>query len=186
MRTTFSNKFTTNNDNIRIVTGDIFHYIKDHISNQTSGSNIIVPHVCNNIGSFGGGFTGAINNHYPIVKDSYELLGKPFLQKNPGYVQFVKCDTNPKTKYSILFANMIAQNGIIGQKNRRPLNYESLVQSMINIKRYIHQNFDADNPVQIHCPKFGCGLAGGNWNFIRDLIKDIWPNYSIIVYEYQR
>jgi hypothetical protein len=37
--------------------------------------------------------------------------------------------------------------------------------------------------VQIHAPKFGCGLAGGNWNFIQDLITDIWKNIQVFVYQ---
>jgi hypothetical protein len=38
------------------------------------------------------------------------------------------------------------------------------------------------NKVQIHAPKFGSGLAGGNWAFIQELIKDIWNNYSVFIY----
>jgi hypothetical protein len=36
--------------------------------------------------------------------------------------------------------------------------------------------------VEIHSPKFGSGLAGGNWNFIEELIKDIWYDCEVFVY----
>ena len=36
--------------------------------------------------------------------------------------------------------------------------------------------------IEIHCPKFGSGLAGGNWNFISDLIDDVWGRYNVTVH----
>ena len=51
------------------------------------------------------------------------------------------------------------------------------------IKQYIKQNFDQDHNVQIHAPKFGSGLAGGNWNFISCLIEDIWDGIPVFIYD---
>lgn len=40
--------------------------------------------------------------------------------------------------------------------------------------------------VSIHCPKFGAGLAGGNWNVIEQLIKEelVEKGLSVTVYEF--
>ena len=77
---------------------------------------------------------------------------------------------------------MIAQNGTISKKNYRPLNYLALVKCMNQINMFISKNFNNDTRVEIHAPRFGCGLAGGNWNFISDLIDDIWTNKSVVIY----
>lgn len=169
-----------NKTNLPIIHGDIFEYLEKFIHDKNNGSSVIVPHVCNNIDLFGAGFAAAVSKHYPVVKANYHLLnGKQHL----GYTQFVTVAENKEYEHKLIFANMIAQNGVIGNNNQRPLNYGALVKSMISVNQFINQNFDKENPVQIHSPKFGCGLAGGDWNFISELIKDIWGHCSIFIYQ---
>ena len=43
-------------------------------------------------------------------------------------------------------------------------------------------SLEFEKPFQIHAPKFGSGLAGGNLNFIADLIDDIWGNIETYIY----
>jgi hypothetical protein len=140
--------------------------------------NIVVPHVCNNKNIFGGGFTAGIVKNYPIVSENYRLLGK---QCALGYTQFVTVKHNKAQDKRIIFANMIAQNGTIGINNPRPLNYYALAMCMKSVYHYISDHFDT-NDCQIHSPKFGSGLAGGNWNFINELIFDCWNKIPVFVY----
>lgn len=172
--------------NLPVVHGDLFDSISKYINDPKYGYHIIVPHVCNNVNLFGAGFAAAVANRYPIVKENYHLLGSTFLKNHMGYTQFVDVTKNKLSGCRLIFANMIAQNGTISSTNPRPLNYYALVHSMANVSQYIRSKFDSDNPVQIHAPKFGCGLAGGDWNFISDLIKDIWNNHQTIIYEYNK
>lgn len=166
-----------------IVYGNLFDFVKEQIHNGYNGSSIIVPHVCNNINAFGAGFAGAVSRYYPIVKENYHLLGSHFLKNNLGYVQFVEVDKDQSYGHKLIFANMIAQNNTISKSNPRPLHYGALVKSMYRVSSYIRDSFDSENKVQIHCPKFGCGLAGGNWNFISDLIEDIWCGQTVHIYQ---
>lgn len=167
-----------------IIYNNLFNVVEQNIRAGYNGTNIIVPHVCNNVDSFGAGFTAGIVKHYPVVKENYHMLGSHFLKNNLGYTQFVEVAKDNKYGYKLIFANMIAQNGTISKLNTRPLNYYALVKSMASIKSYIQQNFNAkDNPVQIHAPKFGSGLAGGDWRFIEELIKDIWSNIPVFIYD---
>lgn len=140
--------------------------------------NIIIPHVCNNKSIFGGGFTSGIVKHYPVVQQNYQLLGKKCVL---GYTQFVEVKHNRDTNKKIIFANMIAQNNTISKTNPKPLSYYSLCLCMKNVESYINNNLDASE-TQIHAPKFGSGLAGGNWNLISELIDDIWSNFSVFIY----
>lgn len=167
---------------LHIVYGDLFDKIEDHLKAGHNGSSIIVPHVCNNVNLFGAGFAAAVAHHYPIVKENYHLLGNKFLRDNLGYVQFVEVLKVSDYNHKLIFANMIAQNGTIGKNNPRPLNYFALVKCMSSVRKYISQNF-TEEIVQIRCPKFGCGLAGGNWHFIEHLIEDIWGHNNVLVYQ---
>lgn len=162
---------------------DLFLSIEELLISLNS-TTIIVPHVCNNADIFGGGFTAGIVKYYPIVRDNYHMLGLSFLKKNLGHVQFIVAKENKKNNNKIIFANMIAQNGTISRNNPRSLNYLALCKSMVSVSSYIKNNIDPnEQQAQIHCPKFGSGLAGGNWNFIQDLISDIWSDLDIFIYD---
>lgn len=167
---------------------DIFDIIMQRVKAQNNGATIFVPHICNNIDLFGAGFAAQVAEKFPTVKADYHMLGKKFLADNPGYAQILKIYEDPKYKHRLYFVNMIAQNGTISPKNPRPINYFSLMKSMSSLSRYIHNNTGYSQKtenIEIHCPKFGSGLAGGNWNFISDLIEDIWGPYQVFVYGYK-
>lgn len=158
--------------NICYTTSNIFTAINDKLLTDNKSYTIIVPHVCNNIDVFGAGFAGYIAKYYPIAKENFHLLGNKAVL---GYTQFVVANTNKKTNSQLVIANMIAQNETINKGNPRPINYAALVRCMIEIKRFITTD-KSDNSICIHAPKFGSGLAGGNWSFIECLIEDIWTN----------
>lgn len=164
---------------------NLFEIIHKRVSGQNHGATIFVPHVCNNIDLFGAGFAAQVAEHYPEVKANYHMLGKTFLKNNLGHSQVIKVYEDPKYKHRLFFVNMIAQNGIRGGSNIRPLNYAALVKSMVQLSSFIRTNTGVLNKsenVEIHAPKFGSGLAGGNWNFISELIEDIWGNYNVFIY----
>lgn len=164
---------------------NIFDIINDRINAQSNSATVIVPHVCNNCNGFGAGFAGQVADKYPEVKANFHMLGN---QAKLGHVQYVTSNKSGIDKNRIIFANMIAQNGIISRSNARPLNYGALVYCMNDIrlfvKKYLQQN--EVNKIEIHAPKFGSGLAGGNWNFISYLIEDIWYDLDVIIYNYRK
>lgn len=168
---------------------NIFESVFDRVSGDHNGATIFVPHVCNNIDLFGAGFAAQVAEKFPSVKTDYHLLGKKFLQHNLGYCQVLKVYEQEKYKHKLYIANMIAQNGIIGPQNPRPINYLGLAKSMFSLSKFIDMNTGVINKtenIEIHCPKFGSGLAGGNWNFISDLIDDIWGKYKVYIYNYNK
>jgi hypothetical protein len=168
---------------------DIFESIKKRLADNHMGATIIVPHVCNNIDLFGAGFAAQVAQHYPEVKANYHMLGKSFLKNNLGYSQILKVHEEPKYRHKLYFVNMIAQNGVRNRDNLRPLNYAALVGSMMQVSKHIQMNtgfLHKNENVEIHAPKFGSGLAGGDWRFISDLIEDIWGKYQVYIYSYNK
>lgn len=160
-------------------TRDIFSVAVQAINAKENGYSVIIPHICNNNNSFSSVFAEEVAYLYPSVKTNYDLLGKSFLIKNPGYVQFVDVDREKEYNRRLIIASMIDQNVVSGNKNKRSLNYAYLVKSMVEIKKYIARNFNPENKVAILISRQGFKSGGGNWNFINDLIKDMWYDLDI-------
>lgn len=168
---------------------DIFTNTFSRVKGDHNGSTVFIPHVCNNVDLFGAGFAAQVAEKFPEVKANYHLLGKSFLKNNMGHCQIIQVFQEPKYKHRLIFANMIAQNGTPNPKNNRPIDYLALVKSMASLSNYIKHNTgftQKTESVEIHAPKFGSGLAGGNWNFITDLIEDIWGDYNVYIYNYSK
>jgi len=175
-------KKKTYSSNIIYSKNDLVESSISRINLTNSPTTVLIPHVCNNINLFGAGFAKYIGDKFPIVKENFHLLGnKSFL----GHTQYNGVLNNNLTKTKIIVCNMIAQNGTIGPKNNRPLNYGALVFCMSDIRNKIislSKNDIEDIKYEIHAPKFGSGLAGGNWNFIENLIQDIWADIPVYIY----
>ena len=163
------NSFNLSNENIFEMTS--------RIASSNDQVSIVIPHVCNNVNAFGAGFADTLSEKYPSVKANFHVNGSQKL----GHTQFITADTKKHNK--IIVANMIAQNGLINSKNKRPLHYPSLVRCMIDVNTFCKNLANStESRVEIHAPKFGSGLAGGNWLFISDLIDDIWGNINTFIY----
>lgn len=176
MKTSFNKNGSVN---YRSVSGDLFDTIKNCVDGGNLGCSVIVPHVCNDINLFGAGFAAAVANHYPIVKENFHMLGNKAVL---GQTQFISAYKDKKFGHELIFANMIAQKGVAAHNNKRPLNYGALCKCMFSVSTYIAQRDNKESRMQIHSPKFGSGLAGGNWLFIQELINDIWKDLTIFVY----
>lgn len=159
---------------------DIFLDAQNIIANKHNGSTVIIPHVCNNINVFDGGFAAAVAKHYPLVKENYLINTNNKL----GHTQFVTAAKNQEYGHELIFANMIAQHGLRSKKNNRPLNYTALAYCMSTIKVFIreYKKKNENANIEIHAPKFGSGLAGGDWKFISELIKDTWTDLNVYIY----
>lgn len=158
---------------------NIFQIAEQIIHNKENGYNVLIPNLCNNANLFGRGFVDQISNKYPEVKENYYLLGKNFLSTHPGYVQFI--DVNETNSYNrrLIIANMIVKNGVMSKTNKRPLNYAYLVKSMIEIKKFMLRNFNSESKSVILFAKDSTKNTGANFNFINDLISDIWKGIEV-------
>lgn len=134
----------------------------DLFKNISTNLNIyVILHICNNLGKWGRGFVIPLGKKYPKAESEY--LNK---SHELGDIQIVQC----KKDYII---NMIAQNGIRGHYNPQPLIYMALEKCLENVNNWIDNLDNSIIEKLIVCgPKFGSGLAGGDWNIIESIIKD--------------
>lgn len=148
---------------IRYLEGDLFYHLE-----QEKGQ-IVLPHIVNDKNAWGAGFVLPLARKFPQAKESYHgwangIMGGPFILGN-----VFAYDVEP----NITVVHMLAQTlgGI------RPLFYNHLARCMDDVAAIVKKIKNA----KIISPMFGSGLAGGNWLFIEELIRDCWIKQGIDV-----
>lgn len=153
----------------RFDTPEIHYVIGDATQPQGDGKKIIV-HICNDIGAWGAGFVLAISKKWRAPEEAYRALKKYFL----GQVQFIKVEDD------ITVANMVAQHGVsrmgFDDSDEPPIRYAAVRVCLNEVNRKAYTTGSS-----IHMPRIGCGLAGGSWDEIEKIIKDV---ASVPVYVY--
>jgi hypothetical protein len=163
----------------------------------------IIPHVCNNKNRWGAGFVLALNKKWKEPQQAYRELFKGY----PDMKGFPVGSTKERFEKSVLgtchlvqvepnifVLNMIAQDGT-GREGEpeRPLKYAALTLSMTKALDRIDNKIrigmiKPGTKISFHAPMFGSGLAGGNFNYIKELIQEIWVDngYDVTVYEFPK
>ena len=142
---------------VKEITGDL---IKTNCTN--------IAHGCNAQGVMGSGVARAIRTTWPLAytkyRKAFELRGNLKL----GSVIIVPC------KDKVIF-NCITQKNY-GGDGRLYLDYGSLKTCFVRLNNILHGN-------ELAIPMIGAGLAGGDWNIIKDIINSETPNLDIHVYK---
>lgn len=130
----------------------------------------LIAHVCNDVGAWGAGFSGALSRRYPVAKQVY--LDNP---KTLGVTQLpIWVSHRP-----IIIANMIAQRGLRSPSNPVPLDYTALETCLMSVGM-----FASSTGVSIHMPRIGCGLAGGDWSRVVEILRRaIDQNTTVVIYD---
>ena len=161
---------------IRYLKGDATNPIVDE------GTRVIC-HVCNDIGKWGAGFSGALSNRWKDPEKHYRSQWR-FAKQNVklGEVQWVFVDVN------LAVVNMIAQHKISRDLlNYRPLQYDKLEICLDKIaegsQALMAEGGKDPQRVTIHMPRIGCGLAGGTWDVVEGLVEETLWDFDVYVYD---
>lgn len=147
----------------------------------------IIPHCCNDIGVMGAGVALALKKKWGAVEYYYQRMAQSYPNGHKDCLGKVSL-ANPDTEtYNVIVANMIAQRGVVSADNPKPIKYAALVKCMEELVDLLGVIDLKDKKPVLHCPKFGSDLAGGKWEFIEELIKEIWVDagYNVIIYEFE-
>jgi O-acetyl-ADP-ribose deacetylase (regulator of RNase III) len=131
----------------------------------------IVAHVCNDIGAWGAGVSGAIGRRWPKAERMYRDWfagrlttegGAPFPRPALGMLQLVRVGGD------LWVANLIAQHGVrrAGDNGPRPLRLGALENALAKLAGSARER-----GASVHCPRLGCGLAGGTWEEIEPMLQ---------------
>lgn len=165
----------------------MIHYLKGDATSPQAPGNAIIVHVCNDIGAWGAGFVLALSKRWPEPEASYREWAKeendPNLDllapsKRPefklGSVQFVGVETN------ILVANLIGQHNVRRKPDDpTPVRYHAIRKGLARVREVAILK-----GASVHMPRIGCGLAGGIWEEVEDLILTELVSQGVEVYVY--
>ncbi|MBO3795697.1 Appr-1-p processing protein [Bacillus subtilis] len=155
---------------IKIVKGNILDASEDIIVQQVNCKGVM-----------GAGLAKAILNKYPNVKKEYQSFRNFHLNKGLtdkdllGLVNYVRVSDVK------VIANIFGQVNI--KKNRFDntvyTKTDALTRGLKEVKELSKQlNKSVAIPYGI-----GCGLAGGDWNIISELIESIFSDYKVTIYK---
>ena len=140
--------------------------------------NIIVQSI-NHKGIMGAGLAKEIKLAYPDIELQYKEICKT--------ISFERCRrANPVYWYQVskdkFIASVFGQDGF--GRDKRYTDYYALANGFEEIRLM------AESRVYLYSVaipyKIGCGLGGGNWEFVKDIISDVFkysPEINIVIYK---
>lgn len=139
-----------------------------------------IAHGVNCQNTMGSGVAKALFTKWPEVKENYHVYCNTMIERYQykpkdflGWAQLV--NTNGPTVF-----NCFTQENY-GYDGKRYVNYTAIVDAFANL---ISQEAMGVITGPIAIPKIGCGLAGGNWTFMEQLINDtVTDQIEIWVYD---
>lgn len=150
---------------MKIIRGDIIKALKNKEID-------ILAHGCNCRNGFGSGIAGQLAIQAPKAKNAYHQFYKEGKAKL-GNVQFVESEigTIANCMTQLNYGNA-QRTGIVY------LDYRALYDVLVILKE------QAKRGKKVGIPKIGCGLAGGDWNLVKNMIDDVFVGEEIYVYIY--
>lgn len=138
-------------------------------ANILTAKEDIIVHQVNCLGVMGAGLALQIKRKYPLVYDKYKIAcinneSKDLL----GKIQMIKVDNNK------IICNLFGQLNY--GRNKIQTDYEAINKCYDKLYRYAKlNNLTVAIPYNI-----GCGLAGGDWAKVLNIIENRFKDKSII------
>lgn len=110
-----------------------------------------------------------------MPEEAYRQWYKSQEEFTLGAVQFVNVENE------LYVANMIGQHGIYkDSKGLPPIRYDAVRQCLKEVAL-----FTIAHKASVHMPRIGCGLAGGKWELMEQIIKEelITKEIAVTVYD---
>lgn len=135
----------------------------------------IVVHQVNCKGVMGSGLALQIKKRWPIVFEMYRNMCSTWDSDKPLLGQCLIVPTFQKTGPEYV-ANLFGQDGY--GRNKQYTDYDALKLAFYNL----HNGIKRLGLSEIAFPyKIGCGLGGGDWDVVLQMIKDEFDDVQIII-----
>jgi len=163
----------------------VIHYIKGDATVPVVKSGVrVIAHIVNNEGKWGKGFVRAISARWKEPEDYY-LKQSKWAKKSfkLGEIQWVFVDVD------LAVCNMIAQRGVRSFVNTQPVCYdhlESCLEKMAEGARHTAEVSGKSKSLSIHMPRIGCGLGGGDWGEVGELVEETCWDLEVYVYDMEK
>lgn len=143
--------------------------IKVKLGDICSVNSGIIVHGCNAQGVMGSGVAKAIRSKYPQVFEDYKNFKNQFGLELGDCVPTQVIDK--EADVDIVIISAITQQ-FYGRDSQRYVDYEVVAgffEGIEDTAKYFGHT-------EIHFPLIGCGLGGGKWSVISNIIEESAPN----------
>jgi hypothetical protein len=130
---------------------------------------------------FGSGIAGQIRNQLPGAAKAFYQDDRPSEEKLGRYTSATE-NIGP----FLMVFNLYGQLQCGGEPGVVYTDYKGLEEALTRMLLYVDQEYPGQN-LKIGVPyKIGCGLAGGDWNIVEDILNKVSTKYEhdIFVYEF--
>lgn len=166
----------------------MIHYIKGDATSPVVDYGVrVIVHIVNDEGKWGRGFVLAVSKRWKEPERFYKKQAKHAKSSfRLGEVQWVYPEED------LAVCSMIAQHGVRHFGNMKPLHYGALDVCLDKMAKgarkakEISLDRDGQNQVSIHMPRIGCGLGGGDWAHVEDLIQENCWDMDVYVYDHKK
>lgn len=158
-------------------------YLTEDVMEEDMMTPVIVAHICNDVGKWGAGFTKTLSGEWPEAETHYRVW-----YQNRGHNDFrLGSIQHVSVGSSIWVVNMVAQMGVgTAQVRVRYWAVEACLKLLSDFARACEADRQhQDIHTEIHMPKIGCGLGGGDWDCMEPLIQEhlVDEGTKVIVHE---
>ena len=161
------------------------NYVKGDATRPIGTGPKFIIHVCNDKGYWGAGFVLAVSKRWHQPEARYREVRELMWGEDMvlGRVQIVKVEEN------LWVVNMIGQHNVgFDRQGCPPIRYSAIYQALTRVAEVAKEDkyCGEDYAVSIHAPKFGAGLAGGDWDRIEGIIDKclIDAGLDVTIYEF--
>lgn len=150
---------------MKVVQGNIIDMIKNVEVD-------VVVHGCNCFCAMGGGIARQLADNFPDVEEIDNFVHHKYTHNIEKLGSFSTTTTN---------SGIMIINGYTQYYPGRDVNYNAIK----DVFKKIRIMFNLNKNVKIVFPKIGCGIAGGNWEMVSQIIqKELYdfPNATLVVY----
>jgi O-acetyl-ADP-ribose deacetylase (regulator of RNase III) len=171
--------------NYKEIDGDLIEMFK-------KGEFDVIAHGCNCYATMGAGIALTVGNEFPEAKQADEDLEIPNGIKRLGKLSYTEIDIDKKAGYdtSLLF-NLYTQ-----YNPGRDFRMNGFIKSIKAMKKVIKDEFSyindkgkrefLGNNVRIGLPLIGCGIAGGDWNEVSEVIKTELSEFDVTIVHFKQ
>lgn len=148
----------------------IKHVVGDILTPNCTDCSVIICHQVNCKGVMGAGLAKQVRNAHPDVYLAYKEKCNAGMA-HVGDAQFVSCLDG---RHDYIIANVFGQDGY--GRDKQHTDYAGLEAGF----RKVAEAFPNDT---IRIPMgIGCGLGGGDWGIVRDIIDRVFANQNVEIW----
>lgn len=135
----------------------------------------IIAHGVNTLGVMGAGVARALANKYPNLERQYRefienevntwVPNRNFLL---GLVNYTRFDDK-------IICNVFIQNDV-GRDGKKYGRYSAIARGLYDVASFVHR---AAKIKRVAIPKIGCGLAGLDWNIVKEILLELEEQFDM-------